>query len=154
MREVGLLKLLNIHLNLCCQSQQWIFESPLSPPPERSIWPLPVVLVHNSRSLRAFSLTSVKDLCCTNILYIYIYIYIHTLTHLQWRIKIPTKSQRFLTVLFRFLFHFILLTAWWLLFCKKLHETQGSLSIFHGIEYINLIYLFIIIIIYIHIYMQ
>ena len=40
----------------------------------------------------------------------------------------------------------IFLTARWLLFCKKLHETQGSLSKFHELDISN-IYLFIIIII-------
>ena len=42
----------------------------------------------------------------------------HTLTHIQ--------SHAFFTVFFRFSVHFIFLTAWWLLFCKKLLETQGS----------------------------
>ena len=71
-------------------------------------------------------------------LYIYIYIYIitvshpHTLTHLQSHIEIPTKSQQiFLLSFFLFSIHFIFLTAWWVLFCKKLHETQGSQSKFH-----------------------
>ena len=36
------------------------------------------------------------------------------------------------------------LTAWWLLFCKKLHETQGSQSKFHGIKYIYLIYIYLL----------
>ena len=40
---------------------------------------------------------------------------------------------------------FILLTAWWLLFCKKkLYETQGSQSKFHGIKYIYLIYIYLL----------
>ena len=41
------------------------------------------------------------------------------------------------------------LPAWWLLFCKKLHETQRSQSKFHesNIYILIYIYLFIIIII-------
>ena len=49
-----------------------------------------------------------------------------------------------MTVFFRFSIHFILLTTWWLLFCKKLHETLGSQSKFNGIKYINLIYVYLI----------
>ena len=49
--------------------------------------------------------------------------YKHMLTHSQPHAKNPTKSQRFLTVFFQFSIHFIFLTAWWLLFCKKLLKT-------------------------------
>ena len=55
-------------------------------------------------------------------------------------------------------FHFILLTARWLLFCKILHEIQGSQSKFYELNiyiypiYIYLLYIYIYI--YIYIYMR
>ena len=72
----------------------------------------------------------------------------HTYTHTQPHVKEKhTKSQQFLTVFFQFSIYFIFLTAWWLLFCKKLLETQGSQSKFHELNiHISNIYLFIIII--------
>ena len=70
----------------------------------------------------------------------------HSHFHSQSNVKIPTKSQRFFYCFFFFSFsiHFILLTARWLLFCKKLYETQGSQSKFHGTKYINLIYIYLL----------
>ena len=70
----------------------------------------------------------------------------HILTNLQPHVKNHTKSKQFLTVFFRFSMHFIFLTVWWLLFCKKLMEPRGrSLSSVNYIYiYISNIYLFII----------
>ena len=68
----------------------------------------------------------------------------HTPTHLQPYVNIHTNSQWFLSVFFWFLIYSIFLTAWWLLFCKKLHETQGH-SLYSMNIYISNIYLFIII---------
>ena len=75
-------------------------------------------------------------LCWRVCKYIWIYIYIY-------KIRNPNG---FCLYFFVFLINFIFLTAWWLLFCKKLHETVKfhELNIYIYI-YISNIYLFIII---------
>ena len=42
--------------------------------------------------------------------------------------------------------NFIFLTAWWLLFCQKIHETQGCRIFSMDLIFTSIIYLFIIII--------
>ena len=56
----------------------------------------------------------------------------HTYNHTRRFLQNPNSF--FLLYFFRFSIHLIFLTAWWLLFCKKLHETQGLQSKFHELD--------------------
>ena len=44
----------------------------------------------------------------------------------------------------------ILLSAWWSLFCKIFMKPWGGRQKFHGIKYINLIYIYLLLHIYMH----